>query len=234
MGKITVKHYLNVNLKPYIINKEKYYSIYLLITVNRQNTKVKSLLFNEYYTEDDFNKIMSGEDEEDKMLIENEVKTIENIITTMLERVEDFDTLLFSALYNYYDNIYITDFDLIDSDISFHNKSSNAFNLNIDDFYGLAHWSKDPAKQLSLFYWFSPQNQKLLREFLDSEKRDFETDYILSTINSIVFVLSFNKLKWILVGSGKKYQDLKEKYSYLFDYAEDDAYPLFCRGRKDD
>ena len=42
MNKITVKHYLNTNLKPYVINGDKYYSIYALVTSHRQNTKVKS------------------------------------------------------------------------------------------------------------------------------------------------------------------------------------------------
>ena len=59
MGKITIKHFLNTNLKPYIINKQNYYSVYLLITAQRKTTKVKSLVFDEYYSESDFESIFN-------------------------------------------------------------------------------------------------------------------------------------------------------------------------------
>ena len=44
MGKITVKHFLNTNLKPYVINKQNYYSIYVFVTANRKTTKLKSIM----------------------------------------------------------------------------------------------------------------------------------------------------------------------------------------------
>ena len=59
MGKITVKHYLNTNLKPYIIDGEKYYKIYVLIRADTQNTKIKSDVSSNEYTETEFEKLIN-------------------------------------------------------------------------------------------------------------------------------------------------------------------------------
>ena len=52
MGKITVKHYLNTNLKPRTHGKHKLYPLYVQIVINRLNFRFKSPClewFNEGY-----------------------------------------------------------------------------------------------------------------------------------------------------------------------------------------
>ena len=78
MKKVTVKHYLNTNLKPYIVRGEKYYTVYMLVTVNRKTTRIPSKEFEELHTEEEFeNEILPSEE------LQAEVKTVENIIKTI-------------------------------------------------------------------------------------------------------------------------------------------------------
>ena len=99
MGKITIKHYLNKNLKPYKIKDEKYYMVHILITVNRKTTRVRSKIFEEICTEKDFEEIEKTE----QAGIFEESKTIETIIQTQLSMFNEFDTSLFCAFYNLMD-----------------------------------------------------------------------------------------------------------------------------------
>lgn len=97
--KVTVKHYLNTNLKPTIIKGEKYYPIYILIYGASKSTKVKSLQFTEEFTETMFLEIEN--DSEGKQLIEDEQFAIKKLFQTMLFVWNgNFDANLFVALYN--------------------------------------------------------------------------------------------------------------------------------------
>ena len=71
--KITVKHYLNKNLKPDLIDGLQYYSIYVLIIVNRTNTKTKSIISEKFSSIESANNRYGIE-------LENELKNIENQI----------------------------------------------------------------------------------------------------------------------------------------------------------
>ena len=46
--KITVKHILKTQLKPTVINGENYYSVYVLMTVNRTNTSQPSKIIERF------------------------------------------------------------------------------------------------------------------------------------------------------------------------------------------
>lgn len=149
MGKISVRHFLNTNLKPYIINGDRYFSIYALITAIRQNTKVKSKAFSEYYTENDFAEIVNPENKEDSEILKNEEATIINIASLLIHEFDVFDTTLFAAVYNYYQEIYIFDLDIESTDlmvdgkqigkgkVNLFRKDKNKMGLGIDKFHYL-------------------------------------------------------------------------------------------------
>lgn len=95
-GKITVKHYLNTNLKPYIIDNEKYYKIYVLIRANTQNTKVKSEISNNEYTENEFNNLISDKSSEINKYIKIETEIINNIVTKIHTDNKRFTSKLYT------------------------------------------------------------------------------------------------------------------------------------------
>jgi len=233
MGKITVKHFLNTNLKPYLINGEQYFSIYALVTANRQNTKVKSKVFNEYYTESDFNEIVNPKSKEDYKLIQDEEKTIINIASQTLDISNGFDTSLFAAIYNYYESIFIFDIDIqifkVKSDeketiIDLYEKTKNNLGIDISQLF-IKEFSlkENNSKGMSLFTWFSPTGQTELKKFLNENKCNNEAIEIL---NKIVFFKSFEKLNWIFKGS-KKLEAITDKYNNLFEMPENQLKPLY-------
>ncbi len=101
MAKITAKHFLNTNLKPYLINKEKHYSVYISLVAYRKNTKVKSIVLDEYYNENTFNEIINSSDEYDINLIENEINTISLITEISVEVLKEFDTAFITSYFKF-------------------------------------------------------------------------------------------------------------------------------------
>lgn len=236
MGKITVKHYLNTNLKPYIINGDKYFSIYALVTANRQNTKVKSNAFNEYYTEKDFEEISNPENSEDYEIIKNEEITIINIANLILSEFETFDTTLFAAIYNYFQSIFVFDIDIESCSISttdstirvnLYQKDKNKAGIDISEFFILPFSLKEnQSKGMSLFTWYSQKVQIELRAFLKNNNCQYDIDKLIEILNKIVFYKSFDKLSWIFKGS-RKFEGLTEKYSTILDLADEHVKPYY-------
>lgn len=236
MGKITVKHFLNTNLKPYIINGEKYFSIYVLVTANRQNTKVKSKAFNEYYNERDFSEIINPENTEDSEIIKNEESTITNIANLLITEFETFDTTLFSAVYNYYQTIYVFDLELDNNTferrektgkniINLYKKDKNKMGLGIDVFFIEPFSLKENnAKGMSIYTWFSPKGQKELSDFLVKNNCKYDTNRTVEILNKIVFYSSFDKLSWMMKGT-RKFESLANKYYDFFEMANPKMYP---------
>jgi len=227
MGKITVKHYLNTNLKPYIINGEKYFSIYLLVTVNRQTTKVKSVYYKEYYSEKDFQDITEKTNIEDLEVINNEEITVKNLIEMIIQELSTFDSVLFSCIYNYYQTIHIFDIDIQLADIEGENKTvlkvdlfdknKNSAGLSLDTLL-IKPFSllENEANGMSLFTWFSNFGQIELRNFLVEENCLMDIEKTIYLLNKIVFFKSFEILNWIVKGS-KKFENLNKKHVTLFD-----------------
>ena len=89
MGKITVKHFINVNLKPYLVRGEKLYPVYIMITVNRKTTKVKGHAFSELHSESDFDELIQSDE------ATSEAIAVENLIVAQTSWFTDsFDTNL--------------------------------------------------------------------------------------------------------------------------------------------
>jgi hypothetical protein len=218
-SKITVKHYLNTNSKPYIINGISYYSIYILLTAKRQNTKVKSITLNEYYNEADFDDLISSKDSEDVNLIENEIGVLENISNLVINELGDFDTHFITAYFNFIPTIQIWDVDIesfkLDNKcVNFYKESGNNAGLKIDDFFLLL--TPNIAKRTTLYDFYNKSNQEILRDFLIKNNIKSNIEDLANDINRMIFYQSFDKFKWYLNGS-KKNSTLLEKYSILFD-----------------
>ena len=99
MKKITVNHYLNLNLKPYIIGNEKYYKIYFLLRYQNKNTKIKSLINNEF-TEAEYSEIINNTSNLLNKRIKREVVLIENIIKAIESLNIVFDISVFNDFWN--------------------------------------------------------------------------------------------------------------------------------------
>ena len=72
--KITVKHILKTQLKPTVINGENYYSVYVLMTVNRTNTSQPSKIIERFTSIEIAKKKYFNELETEKESIENAIK----------------------------------------------------------------------------------------------------------------------------------------------------------------
>lgn len=96
MGKITVKHYLNTNLKPYIIGNDRYYKLYFLLRYQNKNTKIRSLVTEDEYTEDEFAKIIADESSIVNKRISNEIAFIERVISAIEHSKIPFDIKIFN------------------------------------------------------------------------------------------------------------------------------------------
>jgi len=95
MGKITVKHYLNTNLKPYLIGDEKYYKVYFLLRYQNKSTKLKSIT-NLEYTESEYKSIIEDSNNIINKRLNNEVVFIEKIIETIEILNIPFDIQVFN------------------------------------------------------------------------------------------------------------------------------------------
>lgn len=78
-GKITVRHYLNTNLKPYKIDEDKLYKVYFLMRYKNKNTRTKSLI-DEELTEKDYNLRINDPNDILSIRINNEKKLVERVI----------------------------------------------------------------------------------------------------------------------------------------------------------
>ncbi len=164
--KISVKHFLNTNVKPSIINGEKYYPIFLLVTARRKTTKFKSLIFTELYTETMFDEIMTSKDAEDKEMINEELTTMQNIAGLVMSELNEFDTTFFYAFVRFaaVTDIYKTDVQIIEKDgKSFDNYSDdpkrNFFGFDISRVFSEIMEKKGIKRNATLFEFFGKLGQ---------------------------------------------------------------------------
>ena len=212
MSKITIKHFLNTNLKPYIINKQNYYTIYLLITANRKTTKLKSLVFDEYYTENDFEEIFNSDSRADRQMIENELNAINIIAEVTIEALAEFNTSFLTAYINFSNSISVWKPDVelkINKKSTFANNS--IFNIGIDSIY--TEIGKD--KEITIFEFFNLESQNIAMKLL--EKNNIKNPItVLRDINKIIFYTSIEYFRWYVEGN-KKNSDLINRFYLLFD-----------------
>lgn len=218
MGKITVKHYLNTNLKPYIIRGENYYSMYIMVVVNRKNTKVKSISFEELYTEKDFEDILSDSDS----LLTQEIAVIEKVCSLIQEVLGDFDTTFFSAYYSLMKDIFI---DSVDFESCAHGNfniwdtthRNNKMGLAIESFvFGDFSLSINKTHGMDMFTWYSPAGQEKLFDYLKEENIQGDIFQIIFMINKLVFLGSMEAFS-LKLHENKKGRELYEKYSEIID-----------------
>lgn len=215
MGKITIKHFLNTNLKPYVINKQNYYSIYVLITANRKTTKIKSLIFDEYYTENDFEDIFNSEENEDKNLIKNEISAIEIITEISIEVLNEFNTAFVTAFINFSNTISVwkPDVELYTGENNLYQKN-NFLGVEIDTIF-LLLTSTTMKDEITIFEFYSAENQNKIIQHLQ-DKNIKEPKILLQDINKILFYTSMEFFEWYIEGS-KKNSELKNRFFVLFD-----------------
>ncbi len=216
MSKITIKHFLNTNLKPYLINKENYYTIYILITAQRKSTKVRSLVFNEYYTENDFENIINSDKLEDKKLIENEINSIKLISEILINELNEFDTNFLTAFYNFSNTVDIWKIDnqVFQNDgsrVDLFYKSGNNAGLELDEIKR----ELTDIRGVTLYEFFNKENQSKALKILKKQKvKNPET--VLNDINKTFFYCSMQFFEWFIEGN-KKNAELKNKFELFFE-----------------
>ncbi|OWP81638.1 hypothetical protein BWK63_04970 [Flavobacterium covae] len=220
-SKITVKHFLNTNLKPYVINGISYYSVYVLLTAQRQNTRVKSIALNEFYSEKDFEDIIKSKDNDAVSLINEEISTLTKITELVINELKEFDTHFITAYFNFSENINIYDIDIevfkFEKTARFYNKEDNKAGIDLSSYL---FKGSDLHPNIKLYNFFANQNQNELRQFLIDNKCKTNVNDTLEDINRMYFYRSFDKFKWFLGGS-KRNKLLLEKYKELLQHFND-------------
>lgn len=216
MGKITVKHYLNMNLKPYVVRGENYYSMYIMVVVNRKNTKVKSISFEELYTEKDFEEIQN----ENNDLLNREIIAIENICLLIQDIFGDFDASVFSAYYSSMNDLFIDSVDFEENnsnEFDLWSKKGNSLNLEMESFvFGEFSRSVNKTHGMNLFTWFSETGQKELSDYLQIEKVTGDFIEIINMLNKLVFLGSMYRFSEKL-SETKKGRELYDRHSDTID-----------------
>lgn len=243
MGKITAKHFLNTNLKPYVISGTKHYSIYILLVANRQNTKVKSINFDEYYSEETFNEIINSNNIEDKELISNEISTIIRITEITLEILNTFDTAFitsyfkFCSMYNLGSKSSNNSYDSkeINNLFTYYeyystNPKNNIYNIKLKE--DLKNDNQDYLKKdrlsdylnefrsTTLFDFFNDKNQIKIKEYI--KQNTFlgvkEIEEIMKEYNENIFYSSLKRFSEVIAKTKNSF--LTEKYSNIFGKSE--------------
>ncbi len=214
MGTISVKHFLNKNLKPYMINGTAYYSIYVLVTAQRKTTKFKSLTFTEYYSEQDFNELMNSP--ENKTAIDNELTSIKRIAEIIIAEIGVFDTMFFTAYVNFSKGCEITNINIdvlqTETDIAQTFGKKSILGISVRDVLPLC----------DLFEFYGIEQQTELKKQINTiSDKDFfynkkiSTDELMQDINNLIFVFSMPFFQHYIRGR-KKSMDLILTYLELF------------------
>lgn len=243
MSKITAKHFLNTNLKPYIINGVKHYSIYILLIAYRQNTKVKSITFNEYYSEDFFNEIINSNDKEDINLIDNEINTITLIAEFLTDILGKFDTAFITSYFKFTSLININNFSYVSGQIKHINKYDFAFNIveviqiETEDYLGrkkhktqefnlLEHIS-NCLINITLYDFFNKENQTKLKNIIIEQYKGNNIDNFISDYNKAIIYNSLDEFSENISQTKNDY--LLEKYQHIFDLAKEKSNLYYCK-----
>ena len=96
MAKITVTHYLNINLKPYIVNGEKKYNVYVLVRANNQNTKLKSMSSVDEYSEAEYESLLNDPESELSKNVNIETDLFELVVAHIYKDKKTFTPKLFN------------------------------------------------------------------------------------------------------------------------------------------
>jgi hypothetical protein len=207
-NKITVKHYLNTNLKAYKVKNENFYSVYLFVTTKNVVTRVKSHYFNDLYSLKEFENF-SNAGNENFELMKKEVGAVENIIRAQLNLTKEFDTNLFSLLYNHTPNI-----KLIHSSASMDKYLKNVCMIESEK-EKIQLGDKEVATTISIYDFFKPNYQKEVERILREKENKLP---IMENVNVGVLLCFFQAAKNVL-STIKKYEKISTKYDYLLNNA---------------
>lgn len=222
MGKITAKHYLNTNLKPYETRKGVYlYSLYVQVTANRRNTKVKSTLLSGYYSEQEFEEIIDPTNKEDALSLRLESSMIENTLHFLIEEAGIFDPKLFAAIYRYAADIFVFNIDIQcfklsnGREVDLFEKDKNNQNLDISELFTKEFSLCDNnANGMSLFTWFSEKGQKELLLYLTENNCSEGT---MDILNKIMLCKASKLIGDSYIKNQRRYEILLGKYLDLFE-----------------
>ena len=143
------------------------------------------------------------------------------------EIIGKFDTTFFAAIYKYFKAIFVLELELDNlplydkngkqQQVNLHIPSKNKLGITIDNFFCTPFsLEENQSNGMSIYTFFSPQSQILLREFLKENAKIENIEKSMAFINKTIFFSSLSKMYWILRGS-LKYQPLLDKYFILFD-----------------
>ena len=196
MSKITIKHYLNVNLKPYKIDNEDTYNIYVIVSSERVNTKIKSILFSGNYSTKEFDLL-------DKREFKKESEILENIVQTTKYIAGFFDTNLFTLFTKYLieismDSIIMPNHPkIISSGVEYNVKTKDIYYPKVEDNSKKFFFEGENVKfnDSVVFYWFKSSYQKYLLSQIEINK-NYDRNLVISNkeeiaINSKVDALNY-------------------------------------------
>ncbi|MBE7696884.1 hypothetical protein [Tenacibaculum finnmarkense] len=213
-SKITVKHYLNTNLKPYIINDVKHYSVYLMLVAHRKNTKVKSIAFDNYYSESVFSEIINSKDTYDQDLIRNEITALTLISEITINELKEFDTAFITSYFKYSSKNFI---DSLAQGIDILNQNSKN---QISCFINCLHLNScfldyTSLEYISILDFFGYKIQNLLKNYFKNELNSKDCIKDIELFNKHMFYSSLKRFEKTIIKTKNYY--LIEKYSNSFN-----------------
>lgn len=210
MGKITVKHFLNTNLKAYVIGGEKYYSVYMLVTCMRKTTRLKSVMFSEMYTEQMYNDLVN----DDVLRIEKQL--IEIIVSGVVRGVNKFDVDLLTLVLSVIDMINANDlhiFSYLNRYNPYLNDKSN-YKKYISRDYEKITDEKEKAKYLTQFKQDAENTAVEKKEFERIFKDEVTKHYFKNDISVLDFFVKIFESNTKVDFSGLFYDCLGAVYEH--------------------
>ncbi len=214
---VSVKHYLNTTLKPSVVDGKLYYPVYLMINAKRKTSRIKSLVFLNNYTVEQFKE--KNECIKEKIVFE--IGIIERILRLTVRELKEYNTTFFNAYTNFCFDAVITMVDI--------NKYCYKWDgLNFKFLNSL--FLKDLSsskKSLRILDFFSNEIQKdvnkELKKQIENNKLSYSATEVLNDFNKMVFYDLLEYFNFYLKGS-KKTRELVYKYdlSYIRFHGQKD------------
>ncbi len=224
--KVSIKHYHNKNVKPSVINGENYYPIFLLITAKRKTTRFRSLVFSELYTEEMYNDIFLGVFKDDEKLIEDEITAVERIVKIIINELNEFDTLFFTAFVKFANNISI--WKTFNDEIEYEGlrgfnvgKENLVFGFQFDFLIQEIKQYKGLKREITLFEFLGKTAENIFYKHVKDKELKFNAKEVLNDVYKYNFYVSMEYFEYVLRNS-KRTEDLADKYLDIFDPIDDE------------
>ncbi|XKX05239.1 hypothetical protein R8G61_12885 [Tenacibaculum maritimum] len=213
--KVTISHFLNTNLKPFVMKGDNYYPIYIKVTAKRTTTKTRSLVFKEHYTQTEFDEIISSEEIEDIEMIKNEVSAIERIARITINELKEFDTAFFYSFVDFSNTLSIWECDVELLQGYDYSSKLNTYKLfGIDLIYIYLKEKMELIREPTLFEFYGETGQGYVLECLEKQSLKYDLNTLLNNINKLHFYKSINYFKYYVEGN-RKTKPLKKNTVYF-------------------